>query len=131
MLISYLILFVIWMSLLIWSRLQVDNFLKRHSRIADTHSLKDLKRMVRQQMYAALLSFAIGIPMLILSFFLLAKGLNMCLLVLILSSGSFLFIRDSRQLEIHVRSLECQTTELSDVYQKVCQAWVKEALPNF
>ena len=134
LLIPYLISQALFLTLLLLARIHIARFLKRHSRIEDRQDLQAFMKMVRQQMYMAIVGIVLSFPTAILLCFVLLTHITnpaIVAIVIALNIGFFTLAQINKKLEERCRNLPCATSELEQAYGKVGQSWVKDTFPKF
>lgn len=132
MILSYIVLNLALMAVLIRARSVLVQFLKTFSSIESDLVLSDFKNVARWNMYGALAFLICGGAALIWGIFLFQwYGLLGTIIVLMLSVPSLLISLSLKKLEVQSRNLPCNDPVLKKEYEKVSEAWVKKALPNF
>ena len=94
LLILYLISIALFVILSIVGRMQIDRFLKRHSQIDNSQDLQAFMKMVRQQMYMAILAIVLSFTTAILLCFVLLTHITNPAIVAIVTAlniGFFYF----------------------------------------
>lgn len=125
-------IYVVSGALSMWSMGRLNRFLATTQSIADEACLERLKSLARMQMFLALAALALLIPGMIIGMVLVVKhgvlglaaviGVN----VVILGIGRY-----HKTVEVKARSLPASSEALGEEYRRVCETWVKKALPDF
>ncbi len=100
--------------------------------ISSENDLERFKRVARLGMYLAICSiplFALGF---LAGLYLIAKfGALGLLAVVAVNAAVFILGKIGKSLEEKARGLDASPGEIQDSYRKVCESWVKKALPDF
>jgi len=106
-------------------------FLKRNHSIRDNRCLNEFKILVRTQMYQTLLQIALLGSGFLLGLYGLKKGEIGILLILLVNGIVFFISKKIKGVENACRNLKVEDNALEQEYRKICDTWVKKALPDF
>ena len=110
---------------------QVSQFLRLHGAVTTAGDLDDFKRMVRVNMYVALVYIVLGIPSILLSMYLsFAYGIYGMVIAIGATVPHFFLGKHMKKLDERSRNLEC-SSRLDSEYKRIGQVWRKKALPDF
>lgn len=131
MITTYLIIQAALFSISVWGFVQSQKFLKLSPSISRASDLENFKRLVRHNMYGALVYICLSIPALLLSMFLtFSYGVIGFGIVVGVSIPQFLFGRYSKTFEVKSRNVPC-AVEYAAEHQRIGHSWGKKALPDF
>lgn len=106
-------------------------FLKRNHSIKDSRSMNEFKALVRVQMYQTLLQIALLGSGFLLGLYGLRKGEIGILLVLFVNGIVFFISKEIKSVDEACRNLKVEDKAFDEEYRKICETWVKKALPDF
>lgn len=112
----------------------LKNFLNTTPRVESNMDLERFKRMVKRQMYAALLQiFLLGMPILIYGYGSFRGILDFgdVLYVVIPNTIIIIFSRLMRKHEVTGQTISSSTPELRSEVDVIINYWKKKALPNW
>ncbi len=131
MIVAFIILYGVLIGVNLWGRSVLTTFVTNHQSINSPEVLTEYKKIVRWNMYGALLFIVCGIPGVAMCIYIVKHyGLLGLFLVLSMTTPSLLLGMSTKKLEKQSRQLVCETS-LKGEYEKVSEIWVKKALPDF
>ena len=128
----FVLVYVIYAAVALWSLGQVRSFLAQTPTIADARSLERFKALARAQMYLALFVIAaLGAGMIVGLVLITRHGLLALAVVLVVNALVFGFAMYYKTFETKARSLRAGSEALDREYRQICQTWVKRPFPDF
>lgn len=127
-------LFVLGMSNFFIGMNAMGGFLREHRSIRDRRDLDDFRRMVRVQMYQALLQLVIlGAMTVITVVGILMDRLGFFQFLAVLALNGVVWLAGSRgkKVEHRAQKLKVEDLDLQDEYRQVCRTWNSKPLPDF
>jgi len=109
----------------------IRSFLANTRMISSTMDLDNFKRLVRRQMFQALLQMALLGAGLVLGIYALVKEEAGLLLILVLNAVIFASGQMGKGFEERARSLKVSDPLLESRYKAVCHTWVHKPFPDF
>lgn len=132
MILIYFLISATLLSLFLFGFMEVSRFLHSCTSISSTIQLSLFKDLARRNMYAALCYLILAIPWMAIGMYLIwTLGGTGVLIVLSMSLLGYFLGRKLKKLESQARNLECFDEGLNREYQRVCESWIKKALPDF
>ena len=131
---AILVLFVLGMVNFAIGVSALGRFLKSHIRIASSSDLEDFKRMVRKQMYQAMLQIVLLGGMTVVSIIGILKHritFAQLVIVLILDGVIFFAGRKGKSLEKRAKRLGVEDPDLAREFGSVCRTWFSRPFPDF
>jgi len=129
-----LILFASGMGNFFVAATALKKFLAFNPRIDNFTNLENLKKMVRRQMYHALLAIVLFGGMGILGVIgIITRSLNSTQFVLYLVLNVIVWVvgKSFKPTEQKVQNLAVSDPNLSDEYKSVCRTWMRKPFPDF
>lgn len=124
--------YVLAVTVSLWSLAQLRRFLADTPQIADEACLDRFKALARAQMYVALVAIVLLVAGMVTGIVVVVRqgfsGLAAAVLVNLLVMGLGMYLR---RFEVAARSLNAGSEALAQEYRRVCASWVKRALPDF
>jgi hypothetical protein len=119
-------------GLSVWSAGQLSTFLKRTPGISDNDALERFKSLARIQMYLALVVIVLMIAGILAGIAVIVRH-GLAGLVVVLAANMLVFGLGlyHKRFETRTRSLAVSSDSLGRDYRRVCDTWVKKALPDF
>ena len=119
-------------GLSVWSAGQLNTFLKGTNSISDDGALQRFKSVARTQMYLALVVIVLMASGIIAGIAVISRH-GVLGLVVVLTANMLVFGlgRYHKRFETRARSLPVGSDNLGTEYRRVCDTWVKKALPDF
>lgn len=128
----FVLVYVIYAAVALWSLGQVRSFLAQTPTIADARSLERFKALARAQMYLALFVIAaLGAGMILGLVLITRHGLLALAVVLVVNALVFGFAMYFKTFEAKARNLRAGSEALEREYRQVSQTWMKRPFPNF
>lgn len=128
------VLFILALANLVWGRISLKKFMEVHKRISTVMELTRFKRMVRKQMFQALLQMVLLGAMGTLSFvgILIGSIDTIQFLVVLAMNGIIIYTgNQGKSIENRARDLPVDDLELRTQYGNICRTWRLKALPDF
>jgi hypothetical protein len=130
--ITYCVLHLCAIANIIWSKIQLSQFLQKHPAIESERALGKLKRIARQQMYRAIAQimfefagFFVGLILIV------STGIPGVIAIIAARMGLYCIMRWAQEPERKVRSLTAANEELARKYHAVIKSWIHKVLPDF
>jgi hypothetical protein len=118
----------------VWGKSRIEAFLAAVPAITIPRELQEFKRMVKQQMYLALVQlFLLGGALLLMIYGILTGRLSLLEVVLLGLVNVFIFLMAYRfkRIEQRAASLAVENPDLLAEYQRVCIVWRRKPLPDW
>lgn len=128
------VLFILALANLVLGRISLKKFMEVHKRISTVMELTRFKRMVRKQMFQALLQMVLLGAMGTLSFvgILIGSIDTIQFLVVLAMNGIIIYTgNQGKSIENRARDLPVDDLELRTQYGNICRTWRLKALPDF
>ncbi|MFO8183933.1 MAG: hypothetical protein R6U39_07135 [Candidatus Aegiribacteria sp.] len=128
------VLFILALANLVWGRISVKRFMAVHQRISTMMELTRFKRMVRKQMYGALLQMVLLGAMGTLAFVgILIGSINTIQFLVVLAMNGIIVYagNQGKSIENRARDLPVDDLDLRTNYVDICRTWRLKAFPDF
>lgn len=128
------VLFILALANLVWGRISVQRFMAVHQRISTMMELTRFKRMVRKQMYGALLQMVLLGAMGTLAFVgILIGSINTIQFLVVLAMNGIIVYagNQGKSIENRARDLPVDDLDLRTNYVDICRTWRLKAFPDF
>lgn len=128
------VLFILALANLVWGQISVKRFMTIHKRISTMMELTRFKRMVRKQMFQALIQIILLGAMGTLSFvgILIGSIDTIQFLVVLAMNGIIVYAgNQGKSIEKRARDLPVDDLELRTEYGNICRTWRLKAFPDF
>lgn len=128
------VLFILALANLVWGRISVKRFMAVHQRISTMMELTRFKRMVRKQMFQALIQIILLGSMGTLSFvgILIGSIDTIQFLAVLAMNGVVIYTgNQGKSIENRARDLPVDDLELRTQYGNICRTWRLKAFPDF
>jgi ABC-type multidrug transport system fused ATPase/permease subunit len=131
MITTYLLLQAAMFLVAVGGFFHVKQFLDAHPYIRRDGDFENFKRLVRFQMYVALVYIGLAVVGIAMSMYLSwAFGFFGLFVVVLVSVPHYVLGKQMKKLEQKSRELEC-AVQFADEYQRIGTVWRKKALPDF
>jgi hypothetical protein len=118
--------------LLIYSRSEFVRFLRYHQTITDESTLENFKSLARRSMYLSLVRLVCIYLEFLLAFVILFRfGVIASITVIAILYLVFILLKSIGEIEKKVMGMPCADERLNSMRNKICETWLKKALPDF
>lgn len=128
------VLFILALANLVWGQIGIKRFMAVHQRISTMMELTRFRRMVRKQMFQALLQMVLLGAMGTLSFvgILIGSIDTIQFLAVLAMNGIVVYAgNQGKSIEKRARDLPVDDLELRTQYGNICRTWRLKAFPDF